>query len=132
MPLDYNLVLILVTIVGVGIASCIGILKIYYMKEDRKPKFSYERVKENDKWHIMILHPDKIIHKLSISINGKQIPVKNSQESQYELTLRAGEGENFAVPDTVQDDSIVIIKYDKYHKKMKYKDIPLYRYSSRL
>ena len=132
MPLDYNLVLILATIVGIGIASCIGILKIYYMKEDRKPKFSYERVKENDKWHIMILHPDKIIHKFSILIDDKQIPIKNSQESQYELTLRAGEGENFAVPDTVQDDSIVIIKYDKYHKKMKYKDIPLYRYSSRL
>jgi len=129
LELDYTQVGIIVAIVGMGIASYIGFSRIRLLKEENKPKFRYERVKENKKWHIMITQPNKIINKFSISVDNKQLPTKNSIEPLYEITLGAGEGQNFSVHDGVQDYSKVVIKYDGHTKKMRYKDIPLSHWS---
>ena len=105
----------------------VGILKIKYMREDRKPKFSYERISGNDVWRIMIHSPNKIIHKFSISIDGEKIPVENSSYRLLECTLKEGEGVNFVVPTNVSENSKIILKFDQFKESMKYKDIPLYR-----
>ena len=75
-------------------------------------------------WKIRILHPDKIIHKFSIIIDGEALPLSDAKQ-RSELTLRVGEGQNFDVPDKVNDDSQVIIKYDDDYKPIKFRDIPL-------
>jgi len=126
LALDYTQLAAIVTTIAAIVIVTLGILKLYYMIDDRKPKFSYERLEESSGWKIMILHPDKIIHKFSITINDEAIPISNSPDQFCECTLRIGEGVNFDVPDNVNDDSKVVIKYDNNHKSIKYKDIPLY------
>lgn len=130
LALNYTEIVAIVTTIAAIVVVTLGILKMYYMIEDRKSKFSYEKFKENTGWKIMILHPDKLIYKFSITIDGKPIPISNSTNGLCERTLRVGEGENFDVPDNIHDDSKVVIQFDKNYKSMKYKDIPLFHTSS--
>ena len=130
--MDYDLTLIGI-IVGIFagiVASGVGILKLYYMREDRKPKFTYERIKENNVWKLMILHPDKPIHKISVFCDKTPLPLSNTNREQYERTMRVGEGQNFDAGEKIDDDSIILIKYDKYKVEEKWKDIPLYHYGN--
>lgn len=130
LALDYTqlaqIAIIIAAAVGTIVGTILGILKFHYMREDRKPKFSYERFEDSTGWKIMILHPDKLIHKFSITIDDKLIPISNSPDKFCERTLRVGEGTNFDVPENVTDDSKVLMKFDNNHKSIKYKDIPLY------
>ena len=92
MQIDLNQIFLIVSIIGIAVGSGLGILKIYYMREDRKPKFTYERLNGNNQWKIMILHPDKPIHKISIKLDNRPLPIANSNNKRYERTMRAGEG----------------------------------------
>ncbi len=124
---NFELILTIVTVV-IGIIVAYGtILKIKYMREDRKPKFSHQRVKDNTGWKILIHSPNTIIHKFSISIDEEKLFIENSTNHLQECTLMEGDGVNFVVPENISEDSNVVIKFDQYKKSMKYKDITLYR-----
>lgn len=113
-------------LIAVGTMGTLIVLSItlYVQIQDRKPKFTYERLRENDNWKIMILHPDKPIHVISVTLNDKQLRLANSQN--YERTMRVGEGQNFEVGVKPDDDATVVIKYDKYRITKKWRKIPLY------
>lgn len=126
MALDYTQLAAIAVTLGSIVGGVLGILKMYYMIQDRKPKFSYEKFQEGGEWKILILHPDKLIHKFSITIDDNLIPLSKSNGRFYERTLKAGEGTTFDVPENITVDSKVIMKFDKNHKSIIYKDIPLY------
>ena len=128
MDSNLNQVLVVSGIIATIIGSSVGILKFYYIIQDRKPKFTYERVDQNETgWLLMILHPDKPIHKISATLDGTQLRISALPEIRYERTMRVGEGMNFDVGKNINDESIIIIRYDRYKIKKRWRDIPLYR-----
>ena len=124
MELDISLLATIAGAVAGVVIMIVVVKKFLYTQEDRKPKFSYEKFKENKMWKIRIHHPDKIIHKFSIIIDGEPLSLADAKQ-KTQLTLRIDECQNFDVPDKVNDNSQVIIKYDDYYIPIKFKDIPL-------
>lgn len=121
--MQFDLVYQIVAVIGVLVGSGLAIFKMYYWYQDRKPEFTYEKMQEMYNWKITILHPDKPIHRISITLDGKPLPLSNIP-TRYERSMRVGEGQNFDVGKVVNDQSIVIIKADKRKIKKKWKDIP--------
>ena len=122
--LSIDIIIALGTIVT---AIILGVT-LYLQIQDRKPKFTYERLKEGEIWKLMILHPDKIIHKISITIDDQPIPLANTKDRYYR-TMRVSEGQNFDVGKEPNENSLVVIKYDKNKIQQKWRDIPLYHNS---
>ncbi len=104
-------------------------ITLYLQIQDRKPKFAYERLKENNTWMIRILHPDKRINKISISLDGNLIPLTDASGEHFECMIEVGGGQNFLAGQNIQGDSKVVITYDKNKIKSKFKDIPLHKYN---
>lgn len=127
--MQFDLVYQIATVVAVLVGSGIGLFRLYWWYQDRKPKFTYERFKEGEIWKLMILHPDKIINKISITMNNQPLPLSNTK-NRYERSMRVGEGQNFDVGEHVDDNPDIVIKYDKYRIKKKWKDISLYHYGN--
>ncbi len=107
------------------VGSAITLFKLYWWYQDRKPKFTYERFREGEIWKLMILHPDKIINKISITLDGMPLPLSNTKD-RYERAMRTGEGQNFDIGKEPKENSSIVIKYDKYKITKKWKDIPIY------
>lgn len=126
--MEFDLVYQIVTVIAVIIGSSVALFKMYYWYQDRKPKFTYEKVKEDENWHIMILHPDKPIQKISVMMNKQPLQLKDVK-NRFERTMRIGEGQNFAIGKEPSDNAEIIINYDKYKIKKKWKDIPIYKHS---
>lgn len=123
--MQFDLVYQIVSVIAVVIGSSVALFKMYYWYQDRKPKFTYERVKEGENWHIMILHPDKPIHKISITMDKQPLELTDAK-NRFERTMRIGEGQNFAIGKEPNDNAEIVINYDKYKIKKKWKDIPIY------
>lgn len=129
MVIDFQTISITdILIAGSTLVSAIVLtITLYYQKQDRKPKFTYERVDRSDgDWMLRILHPDKPIHKISVTLDGLSLKISDVT-NRYELTMRAGEGVNFTVGKDVNEESLIVIKYDNNKIKIKWKDIPCYR-----
>ncbi|MDE2589420.1 MAG: hypothetical protein KGL95_07120 [Patescibacteria group bacterium] len=120
----YLEVLTIVGIIATIIGSGIGIFKSIYWYQDRKPAFAYEKFKERDMWYLRIQHNDKIIHKLSITMNNSLLPLSDKKD-KYERVMRINEGQNFEIGKEVNPSSEIVIRYDRYKIKKIFSDIPL-------
>lgn len=129
MELDALSILTIVGIIATVIGTGIGLVKAYYWHQDRKPNFRYEKFREREVWHIRILHPDKPINKIAITMNDQPLPLSDKKEL-YERTMSVGEGQNFEVGKDVNSEVKIIIKYDKYEIKKKFSKITLSKDSS--
>lgn len=119
----YLEVLTIVGIIATCIGSGIGIFKSIYWYQDRKPVFAYERFKEKDVWFLRIQHNDKIIHKLSVTLNDSLLPLAD-KKGKYERVMRINEGQNFEIGKEVNPNLEIRIRYDKYKITKKFLDIP--------
>lgn len=125
MQVDPNQTLVITGIIATIVGSGIGILKLYYMSQDRKPKFVYEKFPENQIWRVRILHPDKLIRKCSVFCDGRPLSLSRSQDV-FECSIEAGGGDNFLIPiGSWKEDSEIVIKYDNHKIKKKFNDIPV-------
>ena len=117
LQMDFNQILIVTGIIATIVGSAIGILKLHYMRQDRKPKFVYEKFPQNDIWCVRILHPDKLITKCSVSCEGRPLSLSRLRDT-FECSIEAGSGENFLIPiGSWKDDSEIVIKYDNHKIK---------------
>jgi len=115
-------------IIGISIGSLLGVVKLIFIIKDRRPQFRYQKFKEGEEWKIMISQSDKIINRLTIDVDNN--PLQLSDSSHHEVNLGIGEGQNFNLPDGIDDDAVITIRYDGHKIKKPFKEIPLYKYSS--
>ena len=111
--------------VSTAITAIATAVTVYYLKKDREPEFLYEKFPEGQIWKIRILHPNKLIRKCSVSLDGKPLSLSRLQDC-IECAIEVGGGENFVIPmGSWKEESEILIKYDKHEIKKKFSEIPI-------
>ncbi len=126
--IDLNQIFIITGIIAGVVGIVLGLVKLHYMREDRKPRFTYEKLLNGEVWQLMILHPNKHINKIYVTIDGKRLRIFDTKD-RYERAMREGEGETFEIGKDAKDDTMIVINFDGHKIKKKFKDISLYKHS---
>lgn len=115
----------IVIAISTAITAIATVVTVYYLRKDRKPEFLYEKFPEGQIWKIRILHPNKLIRKCSVSLDDKPLSLSRLQDC-FECAIESGGGENFVIPvGSWKENSDVIIQFDSYKIKKKFRDIPI-------
>lgn len=114
----------IVIAIATSITAMATLDTLYYIKQDRKPDFHYEKYPQDQIWYIRIQFVTKLIRRFTITLDGRPLSLSRLQDT-FECSFQINGGENFTVPiGSWKQDSEIIMKYDKYTKKVKFKDIP--------
>ena len=115
----------MVIAIATAITAIATLGTLYYIKQDRKPDFHYEKHPQDQIWHIRIQFVTKLIRRFSITLDGRPLSLSRLQDT-FECSFQINGGENFIVPvGSWKEDSEIIMKYDGYTRKVKFKDIPV-------
>ena len=115
----------IVIAIATAITAIATLGTLYYIKQDRKPDFHYEKYAQDQIWYIRIQFVTKLIRRFTITLDGNYLSLARLREIS-ECSFQINGGDNFVIPlGSWKEDSEIIMKYDRYTKKVKFRDIPI-------